>query len=1109
MLNLILGRAGTGKTEAVRTMLVNRAKNGGKDLYLIVPEQYSFETEKAILRMAGPKFAAQIQVLSFTRLAEAASRRCGGTAGVPLDDATRRVLMALAFEEAGDHLSLYSDHKNSDKLCEMMLQADTELQMCGIAPEQIGELFPREDDSALPRKLREIALVCSVYRSLAERSFVDPHGDLTRLAEILRENDIFRGATVAVDSFISFTKQELDVLAGLMPQCENMFITLCCDTLDDPTHGTGLFSLVQKTGRKLLRAAKEQGVQPGPITHLDVPYRFANDALRHMEANLFRTPALAFERPAGDAVTLLHPASRFEEAETVAALIRELVMHGSCRYRDISVICRDSDTYAAILRAAFEKREIPCFIDTPRSVDTEPLIRLVLTSFKALSFRSEDILTILKTGLLGVEQMEIAALENYIFTWKIGGSAWKQDFTRHPGGFAGEWKDADREALEQINQVRRRVVGPLLAFDAAARETTGDAICEAVYRLLVAYGVDKALPKLCEQLTADGQFALADEQLRMWDVLVQLLERFHTVLQGRPMPLRRFGELLTAAVEAQTISVIPQGMDEVVFGTAGRIRPSAPKVVFLLGTALGEFPLALSEGGLLTLEERRRLQNMGVELQDPEATGTVGELFLAYAVACAPSERLFISWPAAAGGEETAPGEIPAPMEEMFPGIQTVRRLPEDILSNSPRAAFSRLSARWRENTGETAAMRQYFEENEAYTGRLAAVSRAADDAPAALNEPEVARNLVVSSKFISASQVESFYRCRFGYFCRYSLGIKERLPAELNVMEYGTLMHYLLEHTLQEGAEKFLALSVEERRAYIRALIDRYVEEQLGGAAEMTGRELYRFRRLAQTAETVLLHTAEGLALSKFEPAYFELQLDAREACKPLTIETSAGPVRVGGIVDRVDLYTRGNETFVRIVDYKTGRKEFKLSEIKNGVNLQMLIYLAAIAESTQWSPAGILYMPAAVGAVSAEKGTPEDKLAKEVSAKLKMNGLLQDDPDLLLAMDGTGSGTYLPTGIKNGVADKPEAVVSEKDMALVLSYVKYKVGEMAEELIAGKIPAAPLLVNKNPCGWCPYAGVCLKEYTDEDVRTEKALNKESLEEIRAEFGEEETHGA
>ncbi|MBR4888382.1 MAG: PD-(D/E)XK nuclease family protein, partial [Clostridia bacterium] len=175
----------------------------------------------------------------------------------------------------------------------------------------------------------------------------------------------------------------------------------------------------------------------------------------------------------------------------------------------------------------------------------------------------------------------------------------------------------------------------------------------------------------------------------------------------------------------------------------------------------------------------------------------------------------------------------------------------------------------------------------------------------------------------------------------------------------------------------------------------------------------------------------------------------------------------------------------------------------------LQMLIYLAAIAESTEWNPAGILYMPAAVGSISAEKGTQEDKLAKEVSAKLKMNGLLQEDPDLLLAMDGTGSGTYLPTGIKNGAADKPEAVVNEKDMALVLSYVKYKVGEMAEELIAGKIPAAPLLVNKNPCGWCPYAGVCLKEYTDEDVRTEKALNKESLEEIRAEFGEEETHGA
>ena len=1107
MLNLILGRAGTGKTETVRHMLVDRARAGGKNLYLIVPEQYSFETEKTILRMAGPRYAAQIQVLSFTRLAEAAFRVCGGCAGTPLDDATRRLLMALALEEAGDQLTLYSGHKNSDKLCQMLLQADAELQMCGIPPEVIGGVFPAEDEAVLPRKLREIALVCSVYRGLAARSFTDPHSELTRLAQLLRENDLFRGATVAVDSFISFTKQELDVLAGLMPQCENMFVTLCCDTLDDPEQGMGLFSLVKKTGRRLLRYAKEQGVQVGPVQHLDVPWRFQNDALRHMEANLFCTPGEPFTGEVGDAVTLLHPASRFEEAEMTAALIRDLVMNGKCRYRDISVICRDSDTYAAILRAAFEKRDIPCFIDTPRSVDTEPIVRLVLTSFKALSFRSEDILTILKTGLLGVPELEIAALENYIFTWKINGGTWRQDFTRHPAGFSGEWKPEDVQALESINAVRRRVVEPLLAFEQAAKGGDGADICTAVYRLLLDYGVDKTLPQLCAALEADGQYPLADEQLRMWDVLMQLLERFHTVLQGRPVTLHRFGELLSSAVEAQTISVIPQGMDEVVFGTAGRIRPSAPRVVFLLGTGLGEFPLALSEGGLLTLEERRRLQAMGLELQDPEATGTVGELFLAYAVACAPSEKLFVSWPANTG-EEVSPGEIPTALAALFPGLPVHRTLPESLLCNSPRGAFSRLAARWRENDGQTAALRRFFGEDSDFSGRLAAVSRAADDAPATLQDPAVSRQLVAGTGFISASQVESFFRCRFGYFCRYSLGIKERLPAELNAMEYGTLMHYLLEHTLQEGTEAFLARTPEEQAAYIRALIERYVKEELGGAEQMSHREQYRFRRLARTAGTVLLHTARGLAQSRFEPAYFELQLNGTAGCRPLQIDTPAGPVRVGGIVDRVDLYTRKGETFVRVVDYKTGRKEFKLSEIKNGINLQMLIYLAAITASTGWSPAGILYMPAAVGAVSEDKGTPEEKVAKDISARLKMNGLLPDDPGLLLAMDDTGGGEYLPTGVKNGAADKPEAVVSREDMDLVLGYVRQKVGEMAEELLAGEIPAAPLLVNRNPCGWCPYGAVCLKEYTDDDVRMEKILNADSLKEIRKDMGKEEDHG-
>ena len=1098
MLNLILGRVGSGKTETCRRLLVDFARKGKENLYLIVPEQYSFESEKAILRMAGPKNAVNIQVLSFTRLAESLFRTYGGCAGTPLDDSTRRLLMALALEETADYLSLYREHRSSDKLCEMMLAADSELQMCGIDVESLGGLFGQADTSVLSAKMKDISLVCSAYHALASRSFVDEHEDLNHLAKILREQQALFGATVVVDSFISFTKQELDVLAALMGQCENMYVSLSCDSLDDPEQGAGLFSLVKKTGRKLVRAAQEERVQVGPLRHLDTPWRFQSDALRHMETQLFRTVVEPYTGEAGVDIQLWRAASRFEEAENVAAQIRDLVMQG-LRYRDISVICRNSETYASLLQSAFEKRDIPCFIDTPRSVDTEPLIRLVLSSFKALQWQSEDMLTILKTGLLGVPELEIAALENYIFTWKINGAAWREPFVRHPGGFTGEWKQEDYDALALVNNVRARVVEPLLAFEKATRDADGAQISEAVYRLLLAYGVNETLPALCAQLEADGQFALAEEQLRMWDVLMQLLERFCTVLRGRPVTARRYRELLSSAVEAQTISVIPQGMDEVVFGTADRIRPSSPRVVFLLGTALGEFPQSLSDTGLFTLEERRQLQAMGVELQDPEATGTVGELYLAYAAVCAPSEKLIVSWPAAAGGEPLSPGEIPAAIQAIFPGIPVHTALPDLVRANSRRAAFSELARRFRERDEKAAALRALMQEDETLSPRLQALDRAGGGEEMALCDTKLAEALLARSRQISASQVEIFYRCRFQYFCQYSLGIRERLPAELNVMKYGTLMHDLLEHIIHMGAQQFLALSEEEQSAVIRERIDTYVSEEMGGAQLMSPRELYRFRRLAQTARTVLLHAAKGLAVSRFEPKYFELELKPDGICKPLTVDTPAGPIRVGGVVDRVDLYEKDGETYVRIVDYKTGRKEFKLSDVMHGENLQMLIYLAAIAKSSGWIPAGVLYMPAAVGAVTEEKGASKEQIDKDVASRLRMNGLVRDDPDLLLAMETTGKGIYLPAEIKNGAPARRESVATRQQLEAVLLLAQQKVVRMAEALCRGNIAASPLLANKNPCDWCPYAGICLREFTESDVFTEDISNQSCLQEIEA----------
>ncbi len=1081
VLRFLLGRAGSGKTCEVRNMLKNMAGSGGSRLMLLVPEQASFENERAMLRLLGAKDARRVSVTSFSRLVDLVQRECGGFAGRRLDDGGRGMFLSLALEQVKDRLRIYRKNAEGTELVGPLLGVLAEFKMCDVGPKSLEEAALRLPDGSLRRKTEEISWIFSAYDALVAQSFVDPLDDLTRLKRILQEHPLFEGYTVMIDSFQSFTVQEYDIIGQILRQAEDVWITLCADSLGGE-EDSGLFSIARKTARVLTRIAVRAGVPVASPAVLQPGGRFKAPALAALEAGVYRPLHKAFQGEKDGAV-LYEAKNRYDEAAFVSAAIRNLVMEGRYRYRDFAVIARSTDVYNGILDSALESREIPFFMDRPEAIDAEPLMRLVLSAFRIAEsgFRSDDVFLYLKTGLAGLSTEQISELENYTFVWNISGRRWTQEWTENPEGFAAGIDESGAALLRRVNESRRAAVSPLLRFEKDTEDADGEGMAAAVYRLLQAVGAAENLRSFAAGISAGGDPQLAERELRLWDLMMQILDQLALVVGKNRIARARCAELLRLVVRSSRMADIPQGLDEVTVGDADRIRAAGPKVVFLIGAVQGEFPMAPGSDSIFSDAERRELIGLGLPLNDTAEGVALQERFLAYSAVSAASERLYVTYPIADGeGHALAPSSIPSEVSAVLGGLSPLAEemMEETFFADAEAPALELAARRWNDGSVLSSTLRKLLGGREA--ARMAAVSRAALRTPARFADPEISGRLFGRSMTVSATQIEKFELCRFQYFCRYGLNVRERRAAELNALEYGSLMHFLLQRLFQDiGSSRVAGMAPEELHKMILEILGEYVRLMFGGMEDETPRFAYLVSRIADSAQIVAAHIAQELSQSGFSPADFELPIGG--AVGPLVIPLpDGGEVRVDGKIDRVDLMDRGGVRYLRIVDYKTGKREFRFSDLVYGMNMQMLIYLAALCENGReryggFRPAGVLYMPADAPGVPAERSASSADLRGELEKRLRMDGIVLDQPDVIAGMDREADGRYIPVGLKNGAPSGRKNIYSAEEMKQILAYLRTLIAQMVTELHKGDVAAFPLHGSRyDACEWCPYASVC-----------------------------------
>lgn len=1087
MLKLILGRAGSGKTGAVLRRL---CENGEKrPQVLMVPEQQSHEAERALCQAGGDRVSLFAEVLSFSRLANRVFQAAGGLGTEELDGGGRLLLMYNAVKSVSGQLTVYSRPSRRPVFLQSLLATVDELKSCCVPPELLitagGEAGGPEGD-----KLRDLGLICGAYDALTAHIALDPRDRLTRAAEKLKTCPWAAGKDLWLDGFTDFTPQQGEVLRRLLRQGEHVTVTLTCDHLEEDEGGTGIFSPARKTAAWLLRLAGEEHI-PCEVEHLVSSCPGKADPLRFLERNLFAQGPAAAE-PCGGAVGLFQAGSPRAEVEWAAAQVLDLVREEGLRFRDIEVAARNYGAYRDLVESVFPRYGIPVFSSAMSDILEKPVLALVTAALDTVAggYAYDDVFRYLKTGLTDLPEEDRDLLENYVLKWDIRGGRWTQsgDWSWHPRGYGYPMEEKDRALLDRLDRARRQVAAPLEELR-KHRDRTGPGQAAALYAFLERIGLPERLEERVEELGRRGQPALSDEYRQLWEILCGGLEQCAALLGDAPMEMEEFALLFRLVLSQYDVGTIPVSLDRVTAGETTRQTGHRVEALILLGAEDGAIPQAGTSPGLLSDDDRSLLAVYGMELNGSARDLLYREMTTVYLTCTRPNRRLLVSWPSRGpGGEERRPSFLAERLRVLFSDLQVVR---EEELKGSFRLAAPLPAL---EQAGRDPAVRRALEELPEYAGLTAALDRASRWERGSLSRRAVDQ-LYGRRVPMSASRMDKYKSCHFSYFMRYGLQAEPRKPAGFTAPEYGTFVHYVLEHVLQDemfgqtalpGMEEALG---QERRQRLRRLtqeaVERYTAEELGGLEGQSERFQYLFRRLLKSVQAVVDNVAEELLNSSFRPISFELGFGRSSDLPPVELEVDGVTISVSGFVDRVDGWVHDGRLYLRVVDYKTGRKSFDLTEVWNGLGLQMLLYLFTLedrGEALYGLPvegAGVLYLPARDAVVRGSRTMSEQAWRKALDKELTRSGLVLSDRAVVDAMEQAGEGGYrfLPLKIsKSTGAVTGDALASAEQLGRLGRHIQRVLTEICRELARGDISADPFWrgPEKNACRYCDYAAAC-----------------------------------
>ena len=1103
-LQFVFGPSGSGKSTQVYNETIRRAaEEPGKNFLIIVPDQFTMQTQKDLVTLSQTGGIMNIDVLSFGRLNHRIMEEVGREEIPVLDDTGKSLVLQKVAADLKEEMPLLGSFLQKQGYIHEVKSAISEFMQYGIAPTDVSKLIDyAKKRGALVQKLRDLRVIYQGFMEYIQGNFITTEETLDVLCRSLHKSKLLQNSVVVFDGFTGFTPIQYRVLSELMRLCEKVIVVLTLGAGDDPNNNDGeqkLFHLSKKTAADLSKIAAELKVpRDGDVFVLSENGRFKSaPALAHLEANLFRFGAKAYEKEQSD-ITLFEALNPKSEVRQTGLQIKELIAEQGMSYRDIAVVVGNMEAYAPFVETEFERMEIPCFIDRTRGIVLNPMVEFIKSALELFlhDFSYEAVFRYLRSGMADMTPEEVDLFENYIMAAGIRGySKYQKLFTRK----IEDAEDAE-EKLAQINELRERFLSQVSMLRLKKGEPAKEYVNQ-LYEFLVQNRVQEKLAVFEAAFKTEGQLTREREYAQIYRLVMELLEQIYELLGEESITLREFADILEAGFGEIEVGTIPQNVDRVLVGDLERTRLKQIKVLFVLGVNDGNIPKNASKGGIISDVDREFLRESDVELApSPRQQMFIQRLYL-YLNLTKPSEQLYLSYSKIdSSGKSMRPAYLIDTVKKLFPTLTVqfpeMRSAIDQIVTAREGAAYLAEGLRdyaagvvGEEREKEILTIYHAFSQDALAETKDFLTEAAFKRYKEGALSKAVAQALYGKYLQNSVTRLESFAECAYSHFLEYGLTLQERKEFSFERNDLGNVYHEVLERFakgLSDHGHTWFDFTPEYAETQVRKAVLECAASYGGTILYSSARNEYALVRMTRIMTRTVMTLQEQLKKGEFLPASYEMSFHFTDSMDSVNVTLSEEEkMRLRGRIDRVDMLEDDEAVYVKVVDYKSGSHQFDLAALYYGLQLQLVVYMNAAMETLSKKypdkeivPAAMLYYHIDDPTVDEETEKSDAEIQAAIAKKLCMTGVVNSERGIAQKLDknvATGS-DVIPVSInKNGSFSSTSSVLAEEDLKVLSQFVTRKMVEIGKSILNGNIALNPYgKGKKTACDYCAYKNVC-----------------------------------
>lgn len=1110
-LRFYFGPSGSGKSHRIYEEIMQRAaQEPGRNFLIIVPDQFTMQTQKDLVMHSDRGGILNIDVLSFGRLSHRILEEVGTKEMPVLDDTGKSLVLQKIAADLKEQLPAMGSLLHKQGYIHEVKSAISEFMQYGISTQDMDKLIASaEKRGALAMKLRDLKTLYRGFQDYIRDHFITTEETLDVLRRSLVKSKILPDSVVVFDGFTGFTPIQNRLIQELMRVCEETIVTVTIGEEEDPYQMDGeqkLFHLSKKTVADLVKLAAEAEVTRGEDVFVKGgPNRFAEaPALCYLEQNLFRYQYEPYTEKQHE-IHMFEALSPREEVHQTALYIRKLIREEGLTYRDIAVVIGDLEGYASYVETEFGQLEIPCFLDRTRGIVLNPMIEYIKSALQLYirDFSYDTVFHFLRSGMADISREEIDELENYVIrTGARGYRTYSRLFTRKTEemqqGSGQEDTERAEETLERLNRIRQQFADTVEILHMAPRAKAGEYV-DHLYDFLEQNQVQQKLLNYQQQFEQEGDLAKAREYAQIYRLVMDLLDQIYELLGEEEISLQEFADILEAGFGEITVGTIPQNVDRIVVGDMERTRLKQVKVLFFLGVNDGNIPKNASKGGIISDMDREFLIESGTEMApSPRQQMYIQRLYL-YLNMTKPSERLYLSYAKVnSDGKGIRPSYLIDTVRKLFPQLaveypQNRSRL-EQIEGRQEGARY--LAEELREYADGTLREEERqdfylmycaYEADPEGRDRLtaAAFRRYKESGLSRI----VARALYGRQLENSVSRLETYAACACRHFLQYGLSLQEREEFGFEVSDMGNVYHAVLENfagKLAESGRTWWDFDENFATQAIKEAVEGYAATYGETVLHSSARNEYAITRMSRILTRTVLTLQQHLKQGSFQPDDYELSFRFAEDLDSIHVDLSEEEkMHLQGRIDRIDVSEDAEHVYVKVIDYKSGNKKFDLAALYYGLQLQLVVYMNAAMElesrkhpDKEIVPAALLYYHIDDPTIETPVELTQEQINEEILTKLRMNGVVNSDPAVVERLDRflQDKSKVIPVEKKkDGSFSARSGILSREELHVVSAYVDTKIRQIGREILDGKIAANPYEKgNEEACTYCAYKKVC-----------------------------------